>query len=673
MGSVGICGKTQYKKTNNTNREYDILNSNINKYLRKDISKKIDSKENHTLKSNHDSILNKTDYNNHDSSNFKNNIPINNVVFQSRSNNMIDDQECNYEKFFGIYLKTGEIKRSNLCRKLDNKILTNISLEIISLHQQENINSKINVNLFEAVTFRKIQSYHRIKDLNPFIETTQISEKLNFKSINNKNIHDLMNNIYFPGEFQHIHIAPRNTMNFSLNSVSFRELHVPLTQLSISTSNINNNIYNNNNNIYQSDVSNYKKNFYTQPNEDIILKRRPSNFTNFNKKVKNIYLDSEKNTNLSDSSSNIAKSVKLKNKNSIISKSLRRLYDSIFIKNSMIGEMKTNSNNINSATFGNINFERNLKGSLSKSYSSSHRILKTNKLFSRNHVIPIYKNLPKTNLYTIEDYNIDEEYPSKLYKKLTTIENLNKIKSIRYTEIKNRNNIRPTEKLARKLFYSHEVRSKILERKEKVRELMERSLSDLEEEYKNLQEECNPIFNIKNAIEEESHIHEVSPNDSSSNLYPDKKLIKNKKIEKKKKYNLNNIFNKARKKKSHLYEIDIKQLIKDSINEKILTESNSDKTKSEDKEKLKLIKLKNLNINNININIQTQSNTQTPTQANLNSESNYSRLNRKRPNIYSNESLKDKNIFGNSSSEFIKSIENYTNIKNCQYFDKKNQ
>ncbi len=506
-----------------------------------------------------------------------------------------------------------------------NNIL-NISLELISKNLQSNIKNIIHTNLLNSVTYPRIQ-YDNNKDTNPLMETTEISEKTNFKIIYNKNMQDIMNNIFFP---ENKIFFQRNTINFSLNSISFRDLPLPLTQLNVTTSNI-------------MEVSNLNNlNFNTQPNEELILKRRSSNTGNFNRKIKNYYLETDKKSNLypNDTFSNNLGSVNnLVNRDSIASKTLKHFYDKIFLRksdfineNNLNTNCNTNSNNLRNSLLKNFPC---INQSNRNSYNQSfNNLLNKPSVFSNNK--SFINNLPRSELYTIEDY--DDNYQNSFYQK-KLIKNKSNINVKNKIRLDSAESIKPFDKLARNLYYSFEVRSRILEKRDKKRELMLKSLSELEEEYNEIKSEINPIFNIKNAID-------------------DPYFVSNDNLSKRNIFNNNRKNNTCKNKKGPVFEINIKDLIKDNINERILTDCNKEKSHN----KSNIIKYKNLNINNININIQTNTNTEA---------NNYSNFYKKKPKILSNENLKE-NIVTNASSEFINSIEIFTKINHINYIKKGN-
>lgn len=609
MGSAAVCAKTKTKSTNKLSNEYETFSKHLDRYLKSERIKKLPTnidKDKHSI-INFDKNL-ENDYDSKDDIyEFKDNL-----VCQPKK--VIDriDEKKNFETF----LKTGKLQSSNLsdCLNLDN--LMKISLDLISNDQQAKIKNINHINIMNCVTFPRILNDIIFKNNLQGFETTEISEKTNFRIIYNKSMQDIMNNLFFPEEYK---MHQRNTINFTMNSISFRDLPVPVTQLNVTTSNINGGQQ-------IMEISNLNNlNFNTQPNDDFILKRRASNFTNFNQKIKNYYLEADKiSSHNEDLSSNNIGSIYVKNKDSIASKTLKQLYDKVFLRNSF--KSNNNQSRMSQRNSNALNF------SYRKSISPNKDTIKKTSVFSKNKSFG--NNYPKTALYTIEDCNYDDNNSSKIFKNFSTNPNLRKKNS-------EADDIKPNDKLARKLYYSLEVRAKILEKKEKEKELMMRSLSDLEEEYNHLQEEINPIFNIKNAIDDSEYNNQAE--DSKKNINYLNTIERNNK-------------NKSNKncKKEPLFEINIKDLIKETINERIMTENNKDKTS----DKSKIIKFKNLNINSININIQT------------NTEGNYSTLYKKKPKTYSNENIKE-NIFINASSEFINSIETLTNINNTNY-DKKN-
>jgi hypothetical protein len=610
MGSAAVCAKTWPKSSTNINNEYEIFSKNLDKYLKsgrnKNLLLNIDKNDKNPKTSRIENLGNYCDSKD-EISDFKDNL-----VFQPKS-----DKKKNQDiEIFYSFLKTGKLPSSNLNESLNLNNLLKISLELISADQQTKIKNINHFNLLNCVTFPRIVNDVNLIENVQGIETTEISEKTNFRIIYNKNMQDIMNNLFFPEEFK---MQQRNTMNFTMNSISFRDLPLPLTQLNVTTSNINGGQH-------IMEISNLNNiNFNTQPNEDFFLKGRASNFTNFNRKIKNYFLETDKISSCNnDTSSNNIGSVNIKNKDSIASKTLKQLYDKVFFRNSIktIYNQPRNSRLYNNPI--NVSFR--------KSISPDMDTFKKNSIFSKNK--SFVNNYPKTALYTIEDYNYDDYNTSKIYKNLSTNPNIR----TKNSEIRN---IIPNDKLARKLYYSLEVRSKILEKKEKEQELMMRTLSDLEEEYNQLQEEINPIFNIKNAIDDSEYNNEID--DSRRNIkYSNMNERKNK-------YKSN-----KNSKKEPLFEIKIKDLIRETINDRLMTENYKEKNS----EKSKIIKFRNLNINNININIQT------------NTEGNYSTLYKKKPKNNSNEYVKE-NFIINASSEFINSIETLTNINNTNY-DKKN-
>ena len=610
MGSAAVCAKTRPKRTANINNEYEIFSKNLDKYLKsvrnKNLLLNIDKNGKNPKTIRIENLVNDCDSKN-EISDFKDNL-----VFQPKSDKKKNQERENFYSF----LKTGKLPSSNLNGSLNLNNLLQISLELLSADQQTKIKNINHFNLLDCVTFPRILNDVNLIENVQGIETTEISEKTNFRIIYNKNMQDIMNNLFFPEEFK---MQQRNTMNFTMNSISFRDLPLPLTQLNVTTSNINGGQH-------IMEISNLNNiNFNTQPNEDFFLKGRASNFTNFNRKIKNYFLETDKISNCNnDTSSNNLGSVNIKYKDSFASKTLKQLYDKVFFRNSFktIDNQPRNSRLYSNPI--NVSFRKSISPDMGK--------FKKTSIFSKNK--SFVNNYPKTALYTIEDCNYDDYNTSKIYKNFSANPNIR----TKNSEIRN---IKPNDILARKLYYSLEVRAKILEKKEKEQELMMRTLSDLEEEYNQLQEEINPIFNIKNAIDDSEYNNEMDEsrrNIKYSNMN-----------ERKNKYKSN-----KNSKKEPLYEINIKDLIRETINERLMSENNKEKNS----EKSKIIKCKNLNINNININIQT------------NTEGNYSTLYKKKPKNNSNEYVKE-NFNINASSEFINSIETLTNINNTNY-DKKN-
>ena len=614
MGSAAICAKTKPKNIANRNNEYQIFSKNLDDYLKSGRNEILTTKTNKER----NNPLSVTNYNNNLGNEFDNADEIyenkDNIVSQPKPAATLKIEE---KEKFNLFLKTGKLTASNLTETLNTDNLLKISLELLSGNQQTKIKSINHINLFNCVTFPRILNDINLKDSVHLIETTEISEKTNFRIIYNKNMQDIMNNLFFPEEFK---MQQRNTINFTSHSISFRDLPVPLTQLNVTTSNINGNPG------QMMEISNLNNlNFNTQPNDDLIVKRRASNFTNFNRKIKNYILETDKIISCdNDSSSNNLGSINMKKKESIASKTLKQLYDKVFRHNSIKKlEFQPRMSQITSSNSINTSYRKSISPNLDP--------LKKNSIFFKhNNNISFANNLPKTTLYTIEDCKYDYNNASEIYENCNT--NPNNLP--KNSERKNRQLI--DNKFARKLYYSLEVRSRILEMKEKEKELMMRSLSDLEEEYNQLQEEINPIFNIKNAIDESNFDNEIE--DSKRNM---KYLNTNERNNR----NQNN----KNSKKEPLFEINIKDLIKETINERILTENNKDKAS----EKSKIIKFKNI-INNININIQT------------NTEGNYSTIYKKKPKTNSNDNVKE-NFIINASSEFINSIETFTKINNTNY------
>lgn len=615
MGSAAVCAKTKPKNMTTNKNEHKTFNRNLDDYLKtgrnkKSLSLNYKDKNNPIYSPNNIKNLSNEINNGDDIYDNKDNL-----VFQAKPPLTNKNEE---NENFNKYLKTGKLPASNLTEILNANNLLKISLDLLTANQQAKIKNINHINLFNCVTFPRILNDINLKDSVQVIETTEISEKTNFRIVYNKNMQDTMNNLFFPEEFK---MQQRNTINFTANSISFRDLPLPLSQLNVTTSNINGMTGN------IMEISNLNNlNFNTQPNDDMTLKRKTSNFTNFNRKVKNYYLETDKISSCNnDTSSNNLDSTNMKNKESIASKTLKQLYDKVFRRNSI----KTPDNQaITSQKYGVPN-----NASFHNSVSPNMDTLRNSTVFSKNKSFVNY--LPKTSLYTIEDCNYEDcNAASKIYRNLDTSPNLRKKNSdVKATQ--------PNDKLARKLYYSLEVRSRILEKKEKEKELMMRSLSDLEEEYNQLQQEINPIFNIKNAVDDSNYYDDNE--ESKRNLKYLNTIEKNNKIK-----------NSKNSKKEPLFEINIKDLIKETINERLMTENIKDKVS----DKSKIIKFKNININNININIQT------------NTEANYSNIYRKKPKTNSTENVKE-NFVINASSEFINSIETFTNINNTNY-DKKN-
>jgi len=621
MGSAAICSKTNQKNNYHNNNKFKIFSKSLNNYLKSGRNKKLltnvtKDKNNIFSPRNNNNLSNELNNGN------ETNEYIDNLVFQPQPGTAVRNE---VKEKFNSYLKTGKLPASNLTETLNANNLLKISFELLSANQQAKIKSINHINLFNCVTFPRILNDINIKDSVQVIEKTEISEKTNFRIIYNKNMHDKMNNLFFPEEFI---MQQRNTINFSANSISFRDLPVPSTQLNVTTSYINGGPG------HMMEISNLNNlNFNTQPNDDLFMKRRANNFTNFNRKIKNYFMETDKISSSNDTSSHNIGSINFKNKDSIASKTLQQLYDKVFMRNS-IKNTAENQTRISSL----LNSNPMNSSSYLKSFSPKMDIFKRASILSKNFNYnnkSFVNNLPKTALYTIEDCNYDYN-TSGIMNNFETNTNEQR-RNIDVNKCK-----QPTDKLARKLYYSYEVRSRILERKEKENELMMRSLSALEEEYNQLQEEINPIFNIKNAIDDSNY---------NNNVYDSKRNMKY--------LNTNDINNKNKdhknSKKEPLFEINIKDLIKETINERIITENNKDKAS----EKSKIIKFKNLNINNININIQTN-----------NTEGNYSTIYRKKPKTNSYENAKE-NFIINASSEFINSIETFTNINNTHY-DKRN-
>ena len=272
MGSSLVCAKTKPKTNINiTNTDYETFCKNLDNYLKNTRHKELIT----NIDSEHNKVYN-TKNNFEKNSNIEINYDKENLVGQSNKNSNEENQK--FEK----YLQTNELTLSNLKEVFNKNNLLKISLELLSANQQAKIKNINHTNLFNSVTFPRILNDANNKDSIPVIETTDFSEKTNFRIVYNKNMQDLMNNLFFPDEFKMPH---RNTVSFTANSISFRDLPVPTSQLNITTSNIGPHIM---------EISNlYNMNFNTQPNQtndDLILKRRASNFTNFNKKIKNYYI-----------------------------------------------------------------------------------------------------------------------------------------------------------------------------------------------------------------------------------------------------------------------------------------------------------------------------------------------------------------------------------------------
>jgi len=626
MGSALVCSKIKRKKITNQKIVYDIFCKNLDDYLKNARNKQLIT----NLDSEQNKIFNTKNNTNKNSDCESDLIECEKLVFLSKKR--LEPQ--NKDEKLQNFLKTGKLPRSKVKETFNLQNLQNITLEMLSIAQQAKIKSVNNTNLLNCVSFPKIQNELIMKENTAEIDLTDISEKTNFRIVYNKNMQDVMNNLFFPNEYKSS-FPQRNTINFTANSISFRDLPVPINQLSITTSNINGGPH-------IMEISNMNNlNFNTQPNEDLFSRRRTINFNNinnFNKKIKNYILETDKISSCNnETSSNNLGSLDLKRKESIASKTLKQFYDKIFMRNSI----RSNEPGINQSTnnLNNINLNTYYKR---KSLSPQGDFLRRPTVFSNN--ISFTNNLPKTALYTIEDCINDDCYYSSNALNLKNI-NTNQSLKIAKKERDKELDIKPSDKLARKLYYSLEVRSRILEKKDQERELMMRSLSELEEEYNQIQEELNPIFNIKSAIEDtyRNDIYKFT-NESKGNL--NNFLGSNKR-------NFPKIKNNKNLKKGPIFEINMKDLIKETINERILTENNKDKSF----EKSKIIKFKNLNINNININIQSIT------------EGNYSSIYRKNPKVNSAENMKE-NFMINASSEFINSIDTLTNINNTN-FDRK--
>ena len=552
MGTTAICNKRKEKPLKEKNLDYKQFYKSLNDYLKVGRPKNIlKVKENEEGKFFDNQETKKNDINN------------DSLVFQVNPSK----QKNNNEKIISN-LSDKDFIPSNLGKILDKDKLLNISLEIILSNQQNKKNNITNTNLYNSITFPGIFKEKTSDESDNLDQNFEESVKTNFKIIYNKIMQEIINNMLFPDEYK---LNQKNNLNFSNNTISFRELPIHTGNLNITNTNFKNpvNLMDNTNNFI----------FNTQPNEDV-GRKKTSNFNNFNNKIKQNYIETDINNRERKSINSNPINYQ---RNSIASKTLKNLYDSVFtIKSKSSQKIFSGKNSLKS--YLNINNSR------TKSQKD---------------------NIYKYNLYTIQDYNIDNtSYESKksgnrnLYTIQNNLSNIN-----RFDKTKNQ--------LARKLYYSLGVRSKILEEKDKRSEYMSRSLSDLIKEYEHIQEEINPIFNIKNCIE------------NKNNNY----LDTNEKTEK----------NYKKIKKNLHFEIDMKQLIRET-----LTKKTEERIKEKSNQKYKL-KVNNLNIKNININIQTQ-------------ETN---SNKRGINKYLNT-----NDLINGSSEFINSIENFTNINN--YCDKKN-
>ena len=299
MGTTAICNKRKEKPLKEKNLDYKQFYKSLNDYLKVGRPKNIlKVKENEEGKFFDNQETKKNDINN------------DSLVFQVNPSK----QKNNNEKIISN-LSDKDFIPSNLGKILDKDKLLNISLEIILSNQQNKKNNITNTNLYNSITFPGIFKEKTSDESDNLDQNFEESVKTNFKIIYNKIMQEIINNMLFPDEYK---LNQKNNLNFSNNTISFRELPIHTGNLNITNTNFKNpvNLMDNTNNFI----------FNTQPNEDV-GRKKTSNFNNFNNKIKQNYIETDINNRERKSINSNPINYQ---RNSIASKTLKNLYDSVF-------------------------------------------------------------------------------------------------------------------------------------------------------------------------------------------------------------------------------------------------------------------------------------------------------------------------------------------------------